>query len=87
MSADNLSDVIFTLQLFYTHPLIKQKVQTCLRYIDGIFIIWTVSENELQQFMIKINEVHPSIRFDFNYSKTQIPFLDISIKKHLQENF
>ena len=87
VSLDNLSDVIFTLQLLYTHPLIKQKVRRCLRYIDDIFFTWTVSGNELQQFMIKINEVHPSIRYDFNYWKTQIHFLDIPIKKHLQENF
>ena len=87
VSLDNLSDVIFTLQLLYTHPLIKQKVRRCLRYVDDIFFTWTVSGNELQQFMIKINEVHSSIRYNFNYWKTQIPFLDIPIKKHLQENF
>ena len=49
-------------------PLIKQKVQLYLRYIDDTFFIWTGSENELQQFISKINKVHPSIKFDFNYS-------------------
>ena len=44
------------------------------------FFIWAGSENELQ-FTSKINEVHPSIKFDFNFSKTQIHFLDITITK------
>ena len=56
-------------------------MQLYLRYIDDILFIWTGSENELQQFISKINEVHPSIRFDFNYSKTQIHFSDIAITK------
>ena len=65
----------------YIYPLIKQKMQLYLRYIDDIFFIWTGSENDLQQFISKINEVHPSIKFDFNYSETQIHLLDISITK------
>ena len=65
----------------HIYPLIKQKVQLYLRYIDDIFFIWTGFENELQQFIPKINEVHPSFTFDFNYSKTQIHFLDITITK------
>ena len=56
-------------------------MQLYLRYIDDMFFIWTGSENDLQQFISKINEVHPSIKFDFNYSETQIQFLDISITK------
>ena len=31
--------------------------------------------------MDKFSKVHPSINFDFNYSKTQIHFLDITITK------
>ena len=56
----------------HIYPLIKQKVKLYLRYIDDIFFIWTSSENGLQQFIFKISKVHPSIKFDFNFSKTQI---------------
>ena len=35
----------------HIYPLIIQKVQLYLRYIDGIFFIWTGCENELQQFI------------------------------------
>ena len=40
----------------------------------------------IKYFISKINEVHSFIKFDFDYSKTQIHILDI-IKKHPQENF
>ena len=65
----------------HIYLLIKQKVQLYLRYIDDIFFIWTGSENELKQLISKINGVHPSINFDFNYSKTQIQSSDITIKE------
>ena len=32
-------------------------------------------------------EVHPSIKFDFSYSKTQIHLLDIAIKKKSTQKF
>ena len=38
-------------------------------------------QNELEQFMSKIYEIYPSIKLDFNYSKTQIHFLDLTITK------
>ena len=65
------------------HPLIKKKVQLYLKYTDDTFFIWTASENELKQFISNINEVHPSNKFDFNYSKIQMHFLDITIKKNI----
>ena len=65
----------------YIYPLIKQKAQLYLRYIDDIFLIWRGSENDRQQSISKINEVHDSIKLDFNYLKTQIHFLDITITK------
>ena len=50
-----------------SYPLIKQIVQLHLKYIDSIFFIWTGSENELQQSISKLSEVHPSIKFHFSY--------------------
>ena len=37
--------------------------------------------NELQTFLEEINEVHPTIKFDYETSKTEIHFLDITIYK------
>ena len=53
----------------HIYPVIKQKVQLYLRYIDDIFFTWIGSEHELQQFVSKTSEVHLSIKFGFNYSK------------------
>ena len=39
----------------HIYPLIKQRVQLYLRYIDDIFFTWKGPENELQQFISKIN--------------------------------
>ena len=38
-------------------------IQLWKRYIDDIFIIWTGSDEDLQQFMDKINAIHPTIKF------------------------
>ena len=32
------------------------------RFIDDIFIIWTGTEEELKNFMVKINAAHPTIK-------------------------
>ena len=61
----------------HIYPLIKQKVQIYFRYIDDKFFILKGFENDLQQFISKVNEVHTSIKCDFSYPKTQIHFSDI----------
>ena len=58
----------------YIYHLIKEKCKLCLRYIDDIFLIWTGTLNELNVFIAKINKVHPSIKFDFNYSSNSVNF-------------
>ena len=56
-------------------------MQLYFRYIDDIYFQWAGSGNKLQYFISKIKEIHPSIKFDFNYSKIQIHFLDLTITK------
>ena len=67
----------------HIYPLIKQKVQLYLRYIDDQFFIQTGSENELQQFISKINEVSPSFQFliSFQLLKNPNTFLGCNNKK------
>ena len=52
----------------FIYPKIKHKSQLYLRYIDDIFLLWTATEVELKVFIEEINEVHPQIKFDINYS-------------------
>ena len=49
--------------------------------MDDIFLIWTGTLKELNKFIAKINQVHPSIKFDFNYSSKSVNFLDKTFKK------
>ena len=49
------------------------------RYIDDIFFLWEHGENKLKSFLDKINEVHPTIKFTAEWSKTSINFLDVTV--------
>ncbi|XP_072050367.1 uncharacterized protein [Amphiura filiformis] len=50
------------------------------RYIDDIFMIWTHSKDELEQFINHANQIHPSIKFTSDYSPSQVNFLDVAVK-------
>ena len=72
----------------HSYPLIKNKSAIYLRYIDGIFMVWTKSESELKHFTNEINQKHQSIKFDFTFSTESIEFMDtlvyIDSKNRLQ---
>ena len=36
-----------------------------LRYIDGIFFIWTHGEEQLNLFLKDLNEFHPNLKFTY----------------------
>ena len=52
-----------------------------LRFIDDIFLIWNGTKTEFDNFLKKINECHPSIKFEYEMSKTEIHFLDTKVFK------
>ena len=60
----------------YIYPLIEKISNFYLRFIDDIFLIWTGTTDQLMKFKQQINEVHPSIKFDYNFSNKEINFLD-----------
>ena len=43
-------------------------------------MIWTAGEQTLKHFLDEINTIHNSIKFEANYSKEQIDFLDTSVR-------
>ena len=53
--------------------------QTWLRYIDGIFMIWTESPENLKIFIDYLNNIHPTIKFTSSHSPTSVPFLDVNV--------
>ena len=70
----------------FIYPLIRNAATLYLRYIDDIILIWTKSENELLIFFEKLNQQHPSIKFEMKYSKGKIEFLDTLLYKDKNNN-
>ena len=64
----------------YILPRILHNISMYVRYIDDIFLIWKGSERELKEFLEVINTIHPSIKFDYKYSREKIEFLDTTVK-------
>ena len=65
----------------HIYPRILDKTRIFLRYIDDLFLIWKGSEEELKRFFTELNQVHPTIKFDYHYSTKAINFLDLTIYK------
>ena len=55
------------------------KPHTWRRFIDDIFMIWTEGEERLKTFMEYMNSFHDTIKFTFEWSYTQVSFLDVSV--------
>ena len=46
------------------------------RFIDDVDMKWTQSDEELQNFLSRANNLHPSIKFTHEIVNTTISFLD-----------
>ncbi len=51
------------------------------RYIDDILCMWPGTQSELEKFTEYLNKSHPTIKFTYESSRTEIDFLDITIYK------
>ena len=65
----------------FIFPLLTNLSDFYLCFIDDIFLIWNGTKTEFDNFMKKINEWHPSIKFEYEMSKTEIHFLDTTVFK------
>ena len=50
-----------------------------IRFIDDIFAIWTHGLDKLKTFLTYINNLQPTIKFDYTYSAKSVNFLDTTI--------
>jgi len=50
-----------------------------MRYIDDIFFVWTHGREKLEDFLKRLNEVHPTIKFTHENSENEVNFLDIKV--------
>ena len=72
----------------YIYPQVTNDCLYYGRYIDDILMIYKGDEQRFKTFAERLNRMHPSIKFDYEISKTSIPFLDTRIyideNRHLQ---
>ena len=54
------------------------------RFIDDIFMIWPYTLEQLHEFMQRMNQIHPSMKFTFEHSYEQITYLDTNV--HVNKN-
>ena len=50
------------------------------RFIDDIFMIWTLGQEKLEIFIQDLNSCHPSIKFTYETSTSCLSFLDTNVK-------
>ena len=58
---------------------------TWWRYIDDTFMLWQHGEKELEKFLEFVNYYHPTIKFTANYSRKEVNFLDVSVRKTINQ--
>ena len=52
-----------------------------LRFLDDIFLIWTYSKDEFDQFIQTLNNFHPSVKLKATVSDNSVDFLDTTVFK------
>ncbi|XP_070533837.1 uncharacterized protein [Ptychodera flava] len=52
------------------------------RFVDDLIELWYRSRETIEQFIQIVNTVHPSIKFDVEFSKEERAFLDVRVIRH-----
>ena len=63
---------------------LSDKILKWYRYRDDILLFWIGDEFELNNFISRINSMHPTLKFTYDWSKTEINFLDLTIYKDVR---
>ena len=51
------------------------------RFIDDVISVWNTSRNKIEDFLVKANSFHPTIKFTAEISETETTFLDMILHK------
>ena len=84
-SAPNFLNVFmgyFEKRFVYNSKWFKRFIKSCWRYMDDIFMLWKGPKNHLEDFLSYLNEVHPSIKFEWKISKEQVSYLDCNVIRY-----
>ena len=63
----------------HIYPYIRHLCKLYLRYIDDLFLIWTGTKQQFEDFICNLNNQHPSIKLSYQISNTSIDFLDTTV--------
>ena len=83
-AAPNFSNVFmgyFENRFVYHSRWFKRFMKSWWRYVDDIFMLWKGPRKPLADFLNYLNEVHPSIKFEWKISKHKASFLDCDVIK------
>ena len=56
------------------------------RYIDDIFMIWPHGQESLNAFVTHLNNIHKTIKFTAETSRSHVNFLDITVTANIKEH-
>ena len=51
------------------------------RFIDDVISMWNTSRDKIEDFLVKANSFHPTIKFTAEISETETTFLDTKVTK------
>ena len=49
------------------------------RFIDDVISMWNTSRDKIEDFLVKVNSFHPTIKFTAEISETETTFLDTKV--------
>ena len=56
------------------------------RFIYDVMSVWDTSRNEIEEFLLKASNFHPTIKFMAEISETETTFLDTKVYKGVRFN-
>ena len=71
----------FENRFVYQSRWFNRFIKSWWRYIDDIFMLWKRPRKPLEDFLKYLNEVNPSIKFEWKISKHKVSFLDCDVMK------
>ena len=51
------------------------------KFIDDVISAWDTCRNEIEEFLLKANHFHPTIKFKAEISETETTFFDMKVYK------
>ena len=63
----------------FIYPFVQNLHSLYFRYIYDIFRIWTGTKLQFEQFIMYLNQQHPSIKFTYKISNEVVEFLDTAV--------